>query len=117
MYYSPAFLRKSSGNLLAALRVLAAVYRAARSLFPLSDTKESSGTIVYIDQLNTAGPADSLCSAAVAGQLWLMVQTGDQEAVVQRSLSVFDHNVLNNILKSPAKAFCVLNISPLLLTP
>ena len=113
VYYSPAFLRNSSGHLLAALRVLAAVYRAARSLFPLSDTEGSGGKIVYIDQLNAAGPADTLCSAAGACQLWLMVQTGDREAVVRRYSNVPDHNVL----EPPTETHRVLHISPLLLSP
>ena len=113
VYYSPAFLRKSSGHLLAALRVLASVYRAARSLFPLSESESSKGVIVYVDKLNAAGPADSLCSAASVGQLlWLLVKTGDCEAVVQR-YSIFDHIGL----KPPAEAHSVVNINPLLLSP
>ena len=104
MYYSPAFLRKSSGHLLAALRILASVYRAARTLFPLSDTEGSSGTIVYIDQLNAAGTADSLCSGASIGQLWLLVKTGRHEAVAQR------HSILNykGLTPPPTQAHCVL---------
>ena len=112
VYYSPAFLRKSSGHLLAALRVLASVYRAARSLFPVSDTQGSSGTIVYVDQLNAAGPADDLCSSLGHGQMWLLVQQSDREAVVQR-YSLFDHN----LLEPPAKAHRVLRISLSLLSP
>ena len=112
MYYSPAFLRQSSGHLLSALRVLASVYRAARSLFPLSDIEGSSGTIVYIDQLNAAGPADDICSATGDGQMWLLVQQSDREAVVQR-YSFFDHNVF----EQPAKPYRVLHINSSLLSP
>ena len=92
--------------------MLAAVYRAARSLFPLSDAEGSSGKIVYIDQLNAAGSADSLCSAAAAGQLWLLVQTGDREAVVQRYSTIGEHTGF----KLPADAHCVLHINPSLLS-
>ena len=112
VYYSPAFLRKSSGHLFAALRVLALVYRAARSLFPACSTMGSSGTIVYIDQLNASGPADSLCSNINVGQLWLLVQTGDREAVVQRYI-LFDHKAL---AQPPAEPHCVLHINPSLLS-
>ena len=112
VYYSPAFLRKSSGHLLAALRVLASVYRAARSLFPVSNSEGSSGTIVYIDQLNAAGPADDLCSACGDGQMWLLVRQSDREAVVQR-YSLFDHN----FFEPPAKACHVLRITSSLLSP
>ena len=112
VYYSPAFLKTSSGHLLAALRVLASVYRAARSLFPVSDTKGSSGTIVYVDQLNAEGPADDLCSALGDGKMWFLVQQSDREAVVQR-YSLFDHDGL----EPPAKAHRVLRISSSLLSP
>ena len=110
VYYSPAFLRLSNDNLFAALRVLACVYRAARSLFPLSDA-DSKGTIVYIDRLNAAGPADSLCSAIGVGQLWLLVRTGDREAVVQR-YSLLEHIVF----EPPKEAYRVLHITTSLLS-
>ena len=71
----------------------------------------SSGTVVYIDQLNAAGSAHGLCSDTSVGQLWLLVQTGDREAVVQR-YSLFDHKGL----EPPAEAHCVLRINPLLLS-
>ena len=106
VYYSPAFLRKSRGNLLAGLRVLASVYRAARSLFPLSDAKSSDVTIVHINELNAAGPADSLCSATRGDQLWLLVKTGDREAVVQHYI-IFDDTGLK---QPPKEAHCVLHI-------
>ena len=98
--------------MLAALRVLASVYRAARSLFPVSDSESSSGIIVYIDQLNAAGPASDLCSACGDGQMWLLVRQSNREAVVQR-YSLFDHN----LFEPPAKAYHVLRISSSLLLP
>ena len=116
VYYSPAFLRKSSGHLLAALRVLVSVYRAARSLFPVSDSEGSSGIIVYIDQLNAAGPANGLCSACGDGQIWLLVQQSDREAVVQR-YSLFDHNLFDPLLEPHAKAYRALRIDSTLLSP
>ena len=112
VYYSPAFLRKSSKNLLAALQVLASVYRAARTLFPLNSTDGSGGTLVYIDQLNAAGPAESLCSAIGVGQLWMLVQTGDCEAVVQRC-SIYESPCFD----VPATEYCMLHISTSMISP
>ena len=111
VYYSPAFLRQSNNNLSVALRLLACVYRAARSLFPLSDRGSDVGVIVYIDQLNKAGPADSLCAAVGDGQLWLLIRTGDCEAVVKR-YSLFNHTRF----KPPTEAYQVLHISTSLLS-
>ena len=110
VYYSPAFLRLSNDNLFAALRVLACVYRAARSLFPLSDADSKDTIVVYIDRLNAAGPADSLCSALGGGQLWLLVRTGDREAVAQR-YSLLEHTVF----VPPTEAYRVLHITTSLL--
>ena len=94
----------------AALQVLASTYRAARSLFPLSDAG-SSGVVVYIDQLNAAGPADDLCTATGVGQMWLLVRRNDAEAVVQR-YSFFEHHML----KPPPEAHRVLLIDASLLS-
>ena len=112
VYYSPAFLRLSNDNLFAALRVLACVYRAARSLFPLCDAdSKDTNVCVFIDKLNAAGPADSLCSAIGVGQLWLLVRTGDCEAVVQR-YSLLEHSVF----EPPTEAYRVLHITTSLLS-
>ena len=110
LYYSPAFLRKSSGNLFAALRVLASVYRAARSMFPLSDAGVAKGTLVYLDQLNAAGSAESLCSATCIEGSWLLVQKGDCEAVVQHHSFIVDGHV-----SMPPAQHYVLNINTSLL--
>ena len=94
----------------AALQVLASTYRAARSLFPLSDAG-SSGVVVYIDQLNAAGPADDLCTATGVGHVWLLVRRNDAEAVVQRLF--FEHHMC---LEPPPEAHRVLHIDASLLS-
>ena len=110
LYYSPAFLRKSSDNLFAALRVLASVYRASRSMFPFSDAESTKGALVYLDQLSARGPADSLYSDNSAEARWILVQNGDFEAVVQHHSLIVD----GQICVPPAR-YGVLNLNASLL--
>ena len=97
VYYSPAFLRQSISNALAGLRVLAEVYRAARTLYPVSESAECSGStvVVHIDQLKAAGSADRVCNTASQnGHIWYLVRTSACEAVVQ-SVPLFDDGVFS----------------------
>jgi len=75
-------------NALAGLRVLAGVYRAARLLFPLSDSY-SGAVLVHIDQLKAAGDIESLCASSGIGDLWMLLRKGEREAVVER-FALFD---------------------------
>jgi len=109
VYYSPAFLRQSVSNALAALRVLAGVYRAARELFPLS-ADHGGCVIVHIDQLKAEGDIESLCATAGIGNLWMLVRKGEREAVAER-YALFD----NVSLTPPDEPHHVLRIDKSLL--
>jgi len=57
IYYAPALLQKAHSDFcLEALRVLAAVCRSARILFPLDETKAESVAIIRIDVLKVLSP-------------------------------------------------------------
>ena len=88
IYYAPAYLRGAlHDEPLAALLILAEVYRAARALFPCSPTDEArahGSVTVHIGQLKAAIGAREIVDAAAHGDGWLMVKKGETEAVVER---------------------------------
>ena len=85
VYYSPAFLRTlAPANALEALRLLAEVYRRARSLWPLRPTAGSHHAVtIRIDQLKELKLGDIL-SAFSQGESWILCRKNDNEAVVER---------------------------------
>jgi len=85
VYYSPAFLRESVEGVPFALSVLAAVYQAARNLFPLSDDSIESGrsVTVRIDKLKGCGDARSVIALCNEGFTWILKRVSNQEAEVQ----------------------------------
>ena len=56
VYYSPTFIRQADADTLSALRAIAAVYRAARSLWPLSSAAQATCVTIRIDQLKGLRP-------------------------------------------------------------
>ena len=92
VYYSPAWLRQSVGNPLAALRVLAEVYRAARTFYPFNDAHANDRVIIYIDMFKEAGAAADLLSKLRVGDgsCWMLVYKGMHEATVQLLSLVHD---------------------------
>jgi len=78
IYYAPALLQKAHSDLcFQALRVLAAVCRAARILFPLDDTKVETVVTIRIDALKVLSPKDIL-----SGGPWYLKSTSSVDAEV-----------------------------------
>jgi hypothetical protein len=78
IYYAPALLQKAQSDLcLEALRVLAAVCRAARVLFPLDETKVETVVTIRIDALKVLSPRDIF-----AGGPWYLERTSSLDAEV-----------------------------------
>lgn len=85
VYYSPAFVKIAAhDHLTIALRMLAEIYRAARQLWPMRADSAGEGVTVHIGKLRGLKVVDDISSASyLKGQVWLLVQTSAQEAVVQ----------------------------------
>lgn len=87
VYYGPAYLRSSlHDEPVGALHILAEVYRAGRALFPASSddpAKEDGGVTLHIGQLKAAATAKNIVEAYGKGSCWLLVKTGETEAVVE----------------------------------
>lgn len=88
MYYSPAFLRNlaSDGKHLAALQMIAEIYRRTRSLWPLrplegTDTSRNTVT-VRIDQIKGLS-LEAILDVYMHGNSWLVYKRNEQEAVVE----------------------------------
>jgi len=82
VYYSPALLQKAGpADIDEALQLLAAVFEAARELFPLSQevTSAESTAIVRIDQLKILTPGQIIDTAP-----WYLEMTTHLDAVAQR---------------------------------
>jgi len=78
VYYAPALLQKAGAKeVLVALRVLAAVFRAARRAFPCHAGGVESTAIVRIDALKAVTP-----SAITRQQVWYVRRVGDFDAEV-----------------------------------
>jgi len=83
IYYAPALLQKARSDCcLEALRVLAAVCRAARVLFPLDVTKVEAVVTIRIDALKVLNPRDIL-----AGGPWYLKPTSSVDAEVATDVS------------------------------
>ena len=85
VYYSPAFLRNLAPTAPHnALRILAAVYRHARAMWPASAERQGECVTVYVDALKACGSLDAVRSAHSHGGFWALVKKSEQEAVVER---------------------------------
>eukprot|EP00966_Prymnesium_polylepis_P120820 2791854-Prymnesium_polylepis.2 len=95
VYYSPAFIRQSMDCMPMALTVLAQVYTASRTLFPLaSDPQEAGRSVtVRIDQLKACGDAKGAFDKIDDNSYWVVKRTNNQEAVVE-CLSLGDMRTL-----------------------
>merc|ERR1712129_686858 len=83
IYYAPALLQKAHSDLcLEALRVLAAVCRAARILFPLDETKVETVVTIRIDALKVLSPRDILM-----GGPWYLKSTSSMDAEVATNVA------------------------------
>ena len=92
VYYSPAFVRSlaMADKPLAALRLLAEVYRRARVLWPLTslDASGTAGALqknnvtVRIDQIKGLS-LEEIHSVYASGNSWLILKRNEQEAIVE----------------------------------
>ena len=87
VYYSPAFVRSlaAESHAPAALRLLAEVYRRARTLWPLVPIEPSGGrgcVTVRIDQIKGVG-LGGIEEVYSMGDSWLIYKRNEQEAVVE----------------------------------
>ena len=84
VYYAPAFLRSAlSERPRGALAILAEVYRAARSLYPLSEASAATHVTVRVDQLKELSVA-KITSLFATGECWVLLRQSDRDAVVER---------------------------------
>ena len=83
VYYSPAFVRRAaSTDAAAGLKMLAEVYRQARSLWPLK--KDNDQTVqIRIDQLKEHTPV-SVLEGHTVGEAWLIIRKNELEAAVEQ---------------------------------
>ena len=66
------------------LRMLAEIYRAAREMWPLHADAAGRSVTIHIGKMRGLRVLDEISiSPYREGQLWVLVQTSDQEGVVQ----------------------------------
>jgi hypothetical protein len=83
VYYSPAFLRVATrSDALAGLRMLAEVYRQARTLWPFDSDKHTEHVTIRIDQIKEHTP-QHVMEGHLWGEGWLLVKHNDREAIVE----------------------------------
>jgi hypothetical protein len=85
VYYSPAFVRKlTPEHARDALRLLAEVYRRARSLWPLKPEGADEDTVtVRIDQIKELNLLD-IQSIYAGGESWCLSRRNAKEGVIER---------------------------------
>ena len=77
VYYSPAFLRTAArSDILSGLRMLADIYRQARSLWPFEASKGKEHVTIRIDQIKEHSP-DQVMDGFMWGDTWLLVKRND----------------------------------------
>ena len=88
LYYSPAFVRTAGGSSPKdTLRILAELYRQARSLWPLSVDAANKTVTVRINQLKDREWA-SVEKGHACGMGWLLFKRNEIEAVVEEQVLV-----------------------------
>lgn len=85
IYYSPAFVKVAAhDNAVIALRMLAEIYRAARTLWPSSSEAAGTSVTVHIGKMRGLKVTDDISTSSyLNGRQWVLVRTSDQEGVVQ----------------------------------
>jgi len=83
VYYSPAFLRIAArSDIGSGLRMLAEIYRQARSLWPSSPEGSLDHVTIRIDQMKEHTPSH-IMEGHWWGEGWLLVRHNDREAIVE----------------------------------
>lgn len=87
VYYSPAFMRTAAkSNAYGGLRILAEIYRQARSLWPFQKDGSLKHVTIRVDQIKETQP-DELMDAhkqSAGGEGYLLVKHNEREAMVER---------------------------------
>ena len=80
LHHAPALLQKASApHCLGALMIIAAVFRAARELFPCEPAGAEKTVIIRVDALKVLSP-----EAIVGADSWTLCRTGELAACVSR---------------------------------
>uniref|UniRef100_A0A7S2HPC8 Uncharacterized protein n=1 Tax=Haptolina brevifila TaxID=156173 RepID=A0A7S2HPC8_9EUKA len=83
VYYSPAFLRNAARQEAeTGLRMLADIYRQARSIWPFSSKSASVSVTIRIDQIKEHQP-EHIMDGYLWGEGWLLVKRNEREAVIE----------------------------------
>ena len=83
VYYSPAFLRTAARlDCAQGLRMLAEVYRVARSLWPLSTSKAGETVTLRVDQMKERSP-ERIMEGHQWGECWMLVKRNELEGVIE----------------------------------
>jgi len=108
LYYAPALMQKAGPDqCLEAMLILAAVFRAARRLFPCVKWSVGSTTTIRIDALKALSPAE-----IAQHSFWHVIRKGDMEAEVtgdvcselSSSIAPLDLNELHSQLPMTAES-------------
>jgi len=85
VYYSPAFIRLGAQeDALVAIRMLAAILRAARSLYPFDDSEEAPQWVtIHIGEIRMLLPSQ-VAKVHERGSYWVLRHTSRRDAVVER---------------------------------
>jgi len=97
VYYSPAFLRMAArSDILAGLRMLAEIYRQARTLWPFAAGKEHEHVKIRIEQIKEHTP-QHVMDGHLWGEGWLLVKHNEREAIVEHHpLYTLNQNAVPN---------------------
>jgi hypothetical protein len=84
VYYSPAFMRTAARtDVSSGLRMLADIYRQARSLWPFSEGASLEHVTIRIDQIKEHSP-QHIMDGHLWGEGWLLVKRNEREAVIEQ---------------------------------
>jgi len=113
VYYSPAFLRIAArSDISSGLRMMAEIYRQARSLWPFSEGASLDHVTIRIDQMKEHTPSH-IMEGHWWGEGWLLVRHNDREAIVEHrplySLSHTEGTFEDSVHNRPKSACRILN--------
>jgi hypothetical protein len=84
VYYSPAFVRLAARHeTVAGLRILAMIYREARSLWPATKEQHGVSVTIRIDQIKERTP-ELIMDGHQWGECWQLVKRNELEGVVEQ---------------------------------
>jgi len=84
VYYSPAFLRLAARHdAVAGLRMLAEIYREARSLWPATASQQGTSVTIRVDQIKQRTP-ERIMDGHQWGECWQLVKRNELEGVVEQ---------------------------------